>query len=30
MNVNVGLEEKMLQIKTKHYMHGVAIRYFIF
>jgi len=30
MNVNVGLEDKMLQIKTKQYMHGIAIRYFIF
>jgi len=30
MNVNVGLEDKMLQIKTKHYKHGTAIRCFIF
>jgi len=30
MNVNVGLEDKMLQIKTKQYLHGIAIRYFIF
>jgi hypothetical protein len=26
---NVGLEDKMLQIKTKQYMHGIAIWYFI-
>jgi hypothetical protein len=30
MKVNVGLEDKMLQIKTKQYTHGIAIRYFIF
>ena len=30
MNVIVGLEDKMLQIKTKHYMHSTAIRYLIF
>jgi hypothetical protein len=30
MNVNVGLEGKMLQIKTKLFMHGITIRYFIF
>jgi hypothetical protein len=30
MNVKLGLEDKMMQIKTKHFMHGIAIRCFIF
>jgi hypothetical protein len=30
MKVHVGLEDKMSQIKTKQYIHGIANRYFIF
>jgi len=30
MKVKMGLEDKMFQIRTKHYMHGIAIRCFIF